>query len=67
VTAIDQQAADVVSLTMQCAGGEPLPEALPGQYVVLRLPGIGGAPLFRSYSLSGPVASRSPKGRNPPN
>src|SRR6202020_1714523 len=57
VTAIDQQAADVVSLTMQRAEGEPLPEALPGQYVVLRLPGIGGAPLFRSYSLSGPVST----------
>jgi ferredoxin-NADP reductase/MOSC domain-containing protein YiiM len=57
VTAIDQQAADVVSLTMQCADGEPLPEALPGQYVVVRLPGIGGAPLFRSYSLSGPVST----------
>jgi ferredoxin-NADP reductase/MOSC domain-containing protein YiiM len=57
VTAIDQEAADVVSLTLQCAGGEPLPEALSGQYVVLRLPGIGGAPLFRSYSLSGPVST----------
>ena len=57
MTAIDQEAADVVSLTMQCADGEPLPEALPGQYVVLRLPGVGGAPLFRSYSLSGPVST----------
>jgi MOSC domain-containing protein YiiM/ferredoxin-NADP reductase len=57
VIMIDPQAADVVSLTMQCADGEPLPEALPGQYVVLRLPGIGGAPLFRSYSLSGPVST----------
>ena len=57
VTAIDQQAADVVSLTMQCADGESLPEALPGQYVVLRFPGIGGAPLFRSYSLSGPIST----------
>jgi ferredoxin-NADP reductase len=57
VTAIDQEAADVVSVTMQCADGEPLPEALSGQYVVLRLPGIGGAPLFRSYSLSGPVST----------
>jgi MOSC domain-containing protein YiiM/ferredoxin-NADP reductase/ferredoxin len=57
VMVIDPQAADVVSLTMQCADGEPLPEALPGQYVVLRLPGIGGAPLFRSYSLSGPVST----------
>jgi ferredoxin-NADP reductase/MOSC domain-containing protein YiiM len=57
VTAIDQEAADVASLTMQCVDGEPLPGALPGQYVVLRLPGFGGAPLFRSYSLSGPVST----------
>jgi ferredoxin-NADP reductase/MOSC domain-containing protein YiiM len=57
VTAIDREAADVVSLTMQRADGEPLPEAQPGQYVVLRLPGVGGAPLFRSYSLSGPVSA----------
>src|SRR5580698_1846493 len=57
VTAIDQESADVVSLTTQSVDGEPLPEALPGQYVVLRLAGIGGAPLFRSYSLSGPVST----------
>ena len=41
---------------MQHPDGEPLPEALPGQYVVLLLrPSVGSAPLFRSYSLSGPV------------
>jgi ferredoxin-NADP reductase/MOSC domain-containing protein YiiM/ferredoxin len=58
VTAIDQESADVVSLTMRRPDGEPLPEALPGQYVVLRLqPSTGGAPLFRSYSLSGPVST----------
>jgi ferredoxin-NADP reductase/MOSC domain-containing protein YiiM len=57
VTAIDQESADVVSLTMQDKDGGPLPEALPGQYVVLRLRPGGGAPLFRSYSLSGPVST----------
>jgi len=58
VTAIDQESADVVSLTMQHPDGAPLPEALPGQYVVVRLrPSAGGAPLFRSYSLSGPVST----------
>jgi len=37
--------------------GEPLQAALPGQYVVLRLPRpAGGPPLFRSYSLSGPLS-----------
>ena len=56
VTAIDQESADVVSLTLQPSDGRPLSEALPGQYVVLRLrPSAGGAPLFRSYSLSGPL------------
>src|SRR5215813_10225701 len=36
VTTIDQESADVLSLTMQSANGPPLPTALPGQYVVLR-------------------------------
>jgi ferredoxin-NADP reductase/MOSC domain-containing protein YiiM len=60
VTEIDHELADVLSLTMQSADGQPLPTALPGQYVVLRLqPTAGGRPLFRSYSLSGtPSAER---------
>jgi ferredoxin-NADP reductase/MOSC domain-containing protein YiiM len=54
VTAIDHESADVLSLTMQSADGLPLPEALPGQYVVLRLQRTAdGPPLFRCYSLSG--------------
>jgi ferredoxin-NADP reductase len=58
VTAIDQESADVLSLTMQAADGEELPAALPGQYVVLRLQRTaGGQPLFRSYSLSGPLST----------
>src|SRR5262245_25411307 len=58
VAAIDQESADVLSLTMQSADGQPLPPALPGQYVVLRLQRTdGGAPLFRSYSLSGPLST----------
>ena len=58
VTAIDWELADVVSLALQRPDGEPLPEALPGQYVVVRLrPSSDGAPLFRSYSLSGPAAT----------
>jgi ferredoxin-NADP reductase/MOSC domain-containing protein YiiM/ferredoxin len=57
VSEIEQESADVVSLTMQDADNGPLPEALPGQYVVLRLrPSVDGAPFFRSYSLSGPVS-----------
>src|SRR5262245_35145725 len=58
VTAIDHESADVLSLTMQSPDGQPLRMALPGQYVVLRLrPTAGGPPLFRSYSLSGPLST----------
>ena len=54
MTDIDRESADVLSLTMQSADDQPLDAALPGQYVVVRLqPTAGGAPLFRSYSLSG--------------
>jgi ferredoxin-NADP reductase len=56
--AIDQESADVISLTMQSADGQPLPTALPGQYVVLRLQTRADSPpLFRSYSLSGPLST----------
>jgi MOSC domain-containing protein YiiM/ferredoxin-NADP reductase len=58
VAAIDRESADVLSLTLRNADGQPLPAALPGQYVVVRLqPAPGGQPLFRSYSLSGPLSS----------
>ena len=55
VAAIEQESADVFSLTLRSEDGQPLPAALPGQYVVLRLQQPGAAsPLLRSYSLSGP-------------
>ncbi len=58
VTAIDQESADVLSLTMQTPDGQPLPTAMPGQYVVVRLqPAGGGPPFFRSFSLSGPLSN----------
>jgi ferredoxin-NADP reductase/MOSC domain-containing protein YiiM len=58
VTAIDEESADVISLTMRSFDGQPLPRSLPGQYVVLRLQLRPGAPpLFRSYSLSGPSST----------
>jgi MOSC domain-containing protein YiiM len=58
VTVIVQESADVLSLTMQSPDTRPLPTALPGQYVVLRRQLTGGyPPLFRSYSLSGPVST----------
>ena len=58
VTAIDQESADVLSLTMHSPDRQALPAALPGQYVVLHLPRTtGGTPLLRSYSLSGPLST----------
>jgi ferredoxin-NADP reductase/MOSC domain-containing protein YiiM len=58
VTAIDQESADVLSLTMQSPDGQPLPTAMPGQFVVVRLQPAAGSPLlFRSYSLSGPPST----------
>src|SRR6185369_12178531 len=44
VTAIDPESTDVLSLTMQSTDGAPLPTALPGQYVVLRLQRTEGGP-----------------------
>src|SRR5262249_31797153 len=55
VTAIGPESEDVLSLTLQSADGEPLQEARPGQYVVLRL--RPSRPIFRSYSLSGPPST----------
>jgi ferredoxin-NADP reductase/MOSC domain-containing protein YiiM len=58
VTAIDQESHDVLSLTMESSNGQPLPTAMPGQYVVVRLqPVAGEPPLYRSYSLSGPLSA----------
>ena len=60
MTAIDHESADVLSLTMHSRDNQPLPTALAGQYVVLRLqPSASGPPLFRCYSLSNaPSAER---------
>jgi ferredoxin-NADP reductase/MOSC domain-containing protein YiiM/ferredoxin len=60
VTAVEPESADVVSLTFTSTDGQPLQKALPGQYVVLRMqPVAGDPPLFRSYSLSGPLSTES--------
>jgi ferredoxin-NADP reductase len=57
VMAVEHESDDVLSLRMQSMDGQPLSAALPGQYVVLRLQTTAGArPLFRSYSLSGPIS-----------
>src|SRR6185503_4086785 len=54
VARIDRECVDVISLTLEPTDGGRLTTPLPGQFVVLRLrPKPDGAPLFRSYSLSG--------------
>ena len=46
---------DVRSFVLGAPDGSPLPEALPGQYLVVRLrPPQAALPLVRNYSLSGP-------------
>src|ERR1700722_18617521 len=58
VTSIERASTEVLSLTLQSTNGQALPIALPGQYVVLRLPRpTGGPPLIRSYSLSGAASA----------
>lgn len=54
VTAVRTESRSVLSLTLAAPDGAPLPAALPGQFVTVRLrPGPGDTPLVRSYSLSG--------------
>jgi ferredoxin-NADP reductase/MOSC domain-containing protein YiiM/ferredoxin len=54
VAAKARESDDVISLSLESADAPPLAKPLPGQFVVLRLQaGHEGAPLMRSYSLSG--------------
>lgn len=58
VGAIHPESADVLSFALQSTDSHPLTMPLPGQYVVVRLkPAAGGAAIFRSYSLSGPLST----------
>jgi ferredoxin-NADP reductase/MOSC domain-containing protein YiiM len=50
---------DVMSLTLKPTDGQPLPAALPGQFMVLRLGPATAPALMRSYSLSGPADAAS--------
>lgn len=55
VVAKRSETANVLSMELEVDDGAPLPPALPGQFVTLKLePGDGAPPLVRSYSLSGP-------------
>jgi ferredoxin-NADP reductase/MOSC domain-containing protein YiiM/ferredoxin len=55
VTAVDRESETVFSLRLADPTGAPLPAALPGQYLTVRLlPDGQERALLRSYSLSGP-------------
>jgi ferredoxin-NADP reductase/ferredoxin len=53
VTAIEPESTTISSVRLADPDGEPLPAALPGQYLTLRLHPGPDRPLVRSYSLSG--------------
>jgi ferredoxin-NADP reductase/MOSC domain-containing protein YiiM len=48
-----RESATVTSVVIEPADGQPVADALPGQFIVLRLGGASGLNLMRSYSLSG--------------
>src|ERR1700733_15016752 len=54
VATLKREAAEVVSLSIEQTDGAPLPAALPGQFLVLRLHTTPNGPmLLRNYSMSG--------------
>jgi ferredoxin-NADP reductase/MOSC domain-containing protein YiiM len=54
VARVDRESASVISLSFEQMDGSPLPAALPGQFLVLRLRIAPDAPpLLRNYSMSG--------------
>ncbi len=53
VLQIERESQDIMSFTLGAVDGSPLPAALPGQFLVLKLqPGPQSPPLLRNYSLS---------------
>ncbi|TDD46660.1 MOSC domain-containing protein [Nonomuraea terrae] len=54
VSRIARETPSVLSLYLEADGGEPLPVAGAGQYLTLRIGGIGDPAPVRSYSLSSP-------------
>jgi ferredoxin-NADP reductase/MOSC domain-containing protein YiiM len=55
VTAITRESESVISVRLESPDGEPVPAALPGQYLTLKVRPEGEQrDLLRNYSLSGP-------------
>jgi ferredoxin-NADP reductase/MOSC domain-containing protein YiiM/ferredoxin len=60
VASVDREAADVVSVSIEHTDAAPLPAALPGQFLVLRLRTTPNGPmLLRNYSMSGMPGART--------
>ncbi|MFJ3310017.1 MOSC domain-containing protein [Streptomyces sp. NPDC086549] len=60
VAGVHEESRSVVSLTLAAPDGVPLPAALPGQFLTVRVrPDAHEAPLVRGYSLSGPPGAGS--------
>ena len=60
VARVDREAANVVSLSIEQTDAAPLPAALPGQFLVLRLRTTPDGPmLLRNYSMSGMPGART--------
>ncbi|MFE0510322.1 MOSC domain-containing protein [Streptomyces sp. NPDC058964] len=60
VAGVHEESRSVLSLTLAAADGGPLPAALPGQFLTVKVrPGAHEAPLLRGYSLSGPPGAGS--------
>ncbi|OBI47266.1 MOSC and FAD-binding oxidoreductase domain-containing protein [Mycobacterium sp. E796] len=56
VSQIRRESPEVLSIVLESEDHSPLPPALPGQYVPVRLAGAGEPAPLRSYSLSGDPA-----------
>jgi ferredoxin-NADP reductase len=55
VRSVEPESAEVISIVLEPANGEPAPPAAPGQFLTVRpLPDPEGPPVTRDYSLSGP-------------
>jgi ferredoxin-NADP reductase/MOSC domain-containing protein YiiM len=59
VTALTPESSTILSVRLASADGGPLPVALPGQYVTLRVSGAGDPAPVRSYSLSSAPGERT--------
>jgi ferredoxin-NADP reductase/MOSC domain-containing protein YiiM len=57
VTEIRHESPQVLSIRLEADDQSPLPPALPGQYLTVRIPGAGEPTPLRSYSLSGEPAA----------